>query len=58
MIAGSLRNAFRCSVACFLPEVELLDGRGAGIVTHDALTQALLAAGIAVDHTLGVAVTM
>lgn len=34
-----------------------LDGRGAGIVTHDALTQALLAAGIAVDHTLGVAVT-
>ena len=28
VIAGSLRNAFRCSVACFLPEVELLDGRG------------------------------
>ena len=25
VIAGSLRNAFRCSVACFLPEVELLD---------------------------------
>ena len=29
VIAGSPRNAFRCSVACFLPEVELLDGRWA-----------------------------
>ena len=28
VIAGSPRNAFRCSVACFLPEVELLDGLG------------------------------
>ena len=28
VIAGSLRNAFRCSVICFLLEVELLDGRG------------------------------
>ena len=28
VIAGSLRNAFRCSVTCFLLEVELLDGRG------------------------------
>ena len=27
-VAGSLRNAFRCSVTCFLLEVELLDGRG------------------------------
>ena len=26
VIAGSPRNAFRCSVACFLPEVERLDG--------------------------------
>ena len=26
VIAGSPRNAFRCSVACFLLEVELLDG--------------------------------
>jgi hypothetical protein len=34
-----------------------LDGRGAGIVTHDALTQALSAAGVEVDHTLGVPVT-
>ena len=25
VIAGSPRNAFRCSVTCFLPEVELLD---------------------------------
>ena len=29
VIAGSPRNAFRCSVLCFLPEVELLDGRWA-----------------------------
>ena len=34
-----------------------LDGRGAGIVTHDALAQALRAAGVSVDHTLGVPVT-
>ncbi|ANI99193.1 monooxygenase [Polynucleobacter wuianus] len=34
-----------------------LDGRGAGIVTHDALAQALRAAGVIVDHTLGVPVT-
>ena len=34
-----------------------LDGRGAGIVTHDALTQALSAAGVKVDDTLGVPVT-
>ena len=29
VIAGSLRNAFRCSVLCFSLEVELLDGRWA-----------------------------
>ena len=29
VIAGSPRNAFRCSVACFLQEVELLDGQWA-----------------------------
>ncbi|WP_353431743.1 FAD binding domain-containing protein [Polynucleobacter sp. MWH-UH23A] len=34
-----------------------LDGRGAGIVTHDALAQALKAAGVTVDHTLGVLVS-
>ena len=28
-IAGSPRNAFRCSVAVFVSEVELLDGRWA-----------------------------
>jgi 2-polyprenyl-6-methoxyphenol hydroxylase-like FAD-dependent oxidoreductase len=33
-----------------------LDGRGAGIVTHRPLTDALRAAGATVDHTLGVAV--
>ena len=34
-----------------------LDGRGAGIVTHDALAHALSAAGVKVDNSLGVAVT-
>ena len=34
-----------------------LDGRGAGIVTHDALAEALKAAGVTVDETLGVPVT-
>lgn len=34
-----------------------LDGRGAGIVTHDALAVALRQAGVAVDDTLGVHVT-
>jgi len=33
-----------------------LQGRGAGIVTHDNLRAALLACGAAVDHTLGVPV--
>ena len=27
-IAGSLRNAFRCSVSCLIMEVEPLDGLG------------------------------
>jgi 2-polyprenyl-6-methoxyphenol hydroxylase-like FAD-dependent oxidoreductase len=34
-----------------------LDGRGAGIVTHDALADALREAGITVDNSLGVAVS-
>ncbi len=34
----SPRNAFRCSVACFLPEVELLDGRWAYKVTDVSQT--------------------
>lgn len=34
-----------------------LDGRGAGIVTHEALVTALRAAGAVVDDTLGVAIT-
>lgn len=34
-----------------------LDGRGAGIVTHDALADALRAAGIFVDDSLGVSVS-
>jgi 2-polyprenyl-6-methoxyphenol hydroxylase-like FAD-dependent oxidoreductase len=34
-----------------------LDGRGAGIVTHDALAEALRASGVTVDDSLGVRVT-
>jgi 2-polyprenyl-6-methoxyphenol hydroxylase-like FAD-dependent oxidoreductase len=34
-----------------------LDGRGAGIITHDALAVALRQAGAMVDATLGVPVT-
>ncbi len=34
-----------------------MDGRGAGIVTHDALAIALRAAGVVVDETLGVSVS-
>jgi 2-polyprenyl-6-methoxyphenol hydroxylase-like FAD-dependent oxidoreductase len=34
-----------------------LDGRGAGIVTHDALADALREAGITIDDSLGVAVS-
>lgn len=34
-----------------------LDGRGAGIVTHNALAEALRAAGVTVDETLGVSVS-
>ena len=33
-----------------------LDGRGAGIVTHAALSRGLARAGVVVDHTLGVSV--
>ena len=38
VIAGSLRNAFRCSVAWSLVEVELLDGRWALWVTDVSQT--------------------
>ena len=38
VIAGSPRNAFRCSVAWFLVEVELLDGRWALWVTDVSQT--------------------
>ena len=33
-----------------------LQGRGAGIVTHQGLREALRAAGVVVDHTLGIPV--
>jgi len=35
-----------------------LQGRGAGIVTHESLRQALRAAGVIVDHTLGIPVAL
>ena len=35
-----------------------LQGRGAGIVTHEGLRQALRAAGVVVDHTLGIPVAL
>lgn len=36
--------------------VRSLEGRGAGIVTHDSLREALRGCGVVADHTLGVAV--
>ena len=38
VIAGSPRNAFRCSVACFLPEVELWMADGPDKVTDVSQT--------------------
>jgi hypothetical protein len=65
VIGGSLGGLFAANillrqghdVTLLEKTVGSLDGRGAGIVTHDALAQALKAAGITVDETLGVPVT-
>jgi hypothetical protein len=38
VIAGSPRNAFRCSVACFLPEVEHWMAKGPNKVTDVSQT--------------------
>lgn len=48
VIAGSPRNAFRCSVTCFLPEVELLDGRWALWVTDVSQTPNVIRCSVAV----------
>lgn len=62
VVGGSLGGLFAANLALRAGhEVTLiekaagsLDGRGAGIVTHDALVVALRAAGAVVDDTLGV----
>lgn len=65
VIGGSLGGLFAANillrqghdVTLLEKTVGSLDGRGAGIVTHDALAEALRAAGVTVDETLGVPVT-
>jgi 2-polyprenyl-6-methoxyphenol hydroxylase-like FAD-dependent oxidoreductase len=65
VIGGSLGGLFAANillrqghdVVLLEKTVGSLDGRGAGIVTHDALADALRAAGVTVDETLGVPVT-
>jgi len=65
VIGGSLGGLFAANillrqghdVTLLEKTVGSLDGRGAGIVTHDALAKALKAAGVTVDETLGVPVT-
>ena len=65
VVGGSLGGLFAANillrqghdVTLLEKTVGSLDGRGAGIVTHDALAQALRAAGVTVDETLGVPVT-
>ena len=65
VIGGSLGGLFAANIllrqghdlTLLEKTVGSLDGRGAGIVTHDALAEALKAAGVTVDETLGVPVT-
>lgn len=65
VIGGSLGGLFIANillrqghdVTLLEKTVGSLDGRGAGIVTHDALADALREAGIAVDNSLGIAVS-
>ncbi len=65
VVGGSLGGLFAANillrqghdVTLLEKTIGSLDGRGAGIVTHDALAQALKAAGVTVDETLGVPVT-
>lgn len=65
VIGGSLGGLFAANillrqghdVTLLEKAIGSLDGRGAGIVTHDALADALREAGIAVDDSLGVAVS-
>ena len=65
VVGGSLGGLFAANillrqghdVTLLEKTIGSLDGRGAGIVTHDALAEALKAAGVTVDETLGVPVT-
>lgn len=65
VIGGSLGGLFAANillrqghdVTLLEKAIGSLDGRGAGIVTHDALADALREAGIPVDDKLGVAVS-
>jgi 2-polyprenyl-6-methoxyphenol hydroxylase-like FAD-dependent oxidoreductase len=64
VVGGSLGGLFAANillrqghdVTLLEKTIGSLDGRGAGIVTHDALAQALSASGVRVDDSLGVAV--
>lgn len=64
VIGGSLGGLFAANIllrqghdiTLLEKAIGSLDGRGAGIVTHDALADALREAGIAVDDSLGVPV--
>lgn len=64
VIGGSLGGLFAANllyragwdVHVYERASEELDGRGAGIVTHPELMDVLEAAGVGVDHTLGVSV--
>lgn len=65
VIGGSLGGLFAANillrqghdVTLLEKAIGSLDGRGAGIVTHDALADALREAGISVDDSLGVSVS-
>lgn len=65
VIGGSLGGLFAANillrqghdVTLLEKAIGSLDGRGAGIVTHDALADALREAGISFDNSLGVAVS-
>lgn len=65
VIGGSLGGLFAANillrqghdVTLLEKAIGSLDGRGAGIVTHDALTDALREAGISINNSLGVTVS-
>lgn len=65
VIGGSLGGLFAANillrqghdVTLLEKAIGSLDGRGAGIVTHDALADALRESGIAIDDGLGIAVS-